>query len=272
MNDNRHGISVLMAVCAFDTKDLFEKALESIWDGQTRRPDQIVLVQDGVVSKDVSRVIENWKERSDLCLHHIVLEKNMGLAFALNSGLEHCKFNYIARMDSDDYSYPERFSMQFEFLEAAPDIAVVGAFVEEDNGEHESLVRRLPTKHVDLVKFSKKRNPLSHPSVMIRRSVLRKVGGYPNLRKCQDYALWCKLISAGHRLANIDHVLVKMRAGSDMMSRRGIGYWQSEIKLFFYLSDIGFLTKKRAILNIFQRGLLRLPPIIIRRIMYQRLR
>lgn len=272
MSDNKHGISVLMAVCASDEKDLFERALVSIWDSQTRRPDQIVLVQDGVISPDVYRVIEKWKGRCDVCLHHIVLEKNMGLAFALNSGIEHCNFNYIARMDSDDYSYPERFSMQFDFLEASPEIAVVGTFVEEDNGIDENLVRRLPTKHEDLVKFSQKRNPLSHPSVMMRRSSVSDAGGYPALRKCQDFALWGKMMSQGYRFANIDRVLVKMTAGNEMMARRGLKYWINEIKLFRYLYSIGFISRYRFWKNTLGRSTVRIPPIFVRKLMYKHFR
>lgn len=269
MSDIKHGISVLMAVCASDEKDLFERALVSIWDGQTRQPDQIVLVQDGSVSPGIFGVIEKWQKRSDVCLHHIVLEKNMGLAFALNTGLEHCKFNYIARMDSDDYSYPERFSTQLEFLEASPDITVVGTFVEEDNGENENLVRRLPTQHEDLVKFSQKRNPLSHPSVMMRRSSVLDTGGYPELRKCQDFALWGKMMSQGYRFANIDRILVKMTAGDEMMARRGMNYWINEIKLFQYLLSIGFISRYRFWKNTLSRSIVRMPPSFIRKLMYR---
>lgn len=272
MNDSERGVSVLMAVCASDAKDPFERALTSIWDGQTRRPDQIVLVQDGVVSPDVRRVIEKWLERDNVFLNHIVLEKNMGLAFALNSGLEHCKFNYIARMDSDDYSYPERFSTQFDFLEAWPDIAVVGTFIEEDNGVDKNLVRRLPTIHEDLVKFSQKRNPLSHPSVMMRRSSVADAGGYPALRECQDFALWGKMMSQGHRLANIDQVLVKMTAGNEMMARRGLNYWINEIRLFRYLYSIGFISRSRFWKNTLGRSIVRIPPMFVRKFMYKHFR
>lgn len=272
MSDSGRGISVLMAVCASDAKGLFERALASIWDSQTLRPGQIVLVQDGAVSPDVYGVIEKWRERDDVCLHHIVLEKNMGLAFALNFGLEHCKFDYVARMDSDDYSYPERFSIQFNFLEASPETAVVGTFVEEDNGVDENLVRHLPTQHEDLIKFSQKRNPLSHPSVMMRRSSVSDVGGYPALRKCQDFALWGKMITRGYRLANIDQVLVKMTAGNDMMARRGLHYWINEVRLFYYLYSIGFISRAHFWKNTLGRSIVRIPPLFVRKLMYKHFR
>ena len=272
MSDNKNGISVLMAVCSSDREDLFERALVSIWDGQIRRPDQITLVQDGDVSPGVFRVIEKWRGRCDVFLHHVVLEKNMGLAFALNLGLKYCEFNYIARMDSDDYSFPERFSMQFDFLEASPDIAVVGTFVEEDNGVDKNLIRRLPTKHQDLVKFSQKRNPLSHPSVMMRRSSVLDAGGYPAFHKCQDFALWGKMMSQGYRFANIDRVLVKMTAGNDMMARRGLNYWINEIKLFRYLYTIGFISRLRFWQNTIGRSIVRIPPMFIRKLMYRHFR
>lgn len=108
--------SVLISVYKSDNPEHLETALKSIWDNQILKPDQIVLVQDGPVGDEIVNIINNFKAILDDKLSFLELSVNLGLARALNEGLRLCKYDLIARMDSDDICFPNRFEKQIAFL------------------------------------------------------------------------------------------------------------------------------------------------------------
>ena len=270
----KDGISVLMAVYSGDDAFLFDRALRSIWHNQHLKPDEIILVQDGDVPKEISDVIQKFKKALKEQLQHLLLKQNRGLAIALNEGLKVCNFSYVARMDSDDVSLPDRFAMQKTFLDNNHSITIVGGNVEEvdEQDSEKNSFRLLPQRSDQTRRMAGFRSPLNHPTVMMRTSVIQKLGGYPKFRKCQDYALWGKVLSNGYEIANIDRVLVKMDAGRELFSRRGIAHWQHEKQVFKYFLSIGFMTRTQCYWNIMLRFVLRLPPLMIRRWIYKILR
>ena len=267
----KNGISVLISFCDQDDVSLFENALISIWDGQSLKPNEIILVVDGPVNSSATEVFDKWQLRLGLSLVLIKLKKNVGLAQALNEGLKTCNFAYTARMDSDDKSLYRRFELQKEFLDRNHDVAVVGGFVKEIDVHDESrnTIRTVPLTNEEIREFAAHRNPLSHPTVMMRTKVIQILGGYPELRKCQDYALWAKLMSDGYKIQNIDKVIVEMTAGLAMIERRGLKFWFHEIRVFWYLNSIGFISPMVFLINVFARFLVRVPPAPIRRALYR---
>ena len=106
--------SVLISVYNKERPDFLEKSLKSIWDEQTLKPNEIVLVKDGVLTKELDEIINKFSIDSPLKI--IPLSKNMGLGFALNEGLKYCSYEYVARMDSDDIAKPKRFEKQLMIL------------------------------------------------------------------------------------------------------------------------------------------------------------
>lgn len=116
--------TVLMSIYYKENFEWFERALVSIWDEQIVKPTQIVLVQDGSLTEELSAVLTNWKEKLGDVLTLVPLGKNVGLAAALNEGLKHCQYELIARMDTDDIAMPDRFEKQFTFMQNNPDVAV----------------------------------------------------------------------------------------------------------------------------------------------------
>lgn len=217
------GISVLISVYKKENSVFLDKALESIWDYQILKPNQIVLIKDGELTSELEMVINKWAVRLDTTLKIIELHQNIGLALALNEGLKSCDFEYIARMDSDDISTPNRFKEQQLFLDKNPLIDVVGTYISEIN-ENDDLVKdlvKLPLYHEDLLLFFKKRNPLIHPVTMFRKSFFDKAGIYSNeLLLAEDFHLWYKGFLAGCRFANIPIVGLKFRRTSDFYARR----------------------------------------------------
>lgn len=268
------GISVLMAVHLGDDVKLFSRALESVWCDQQLEPNEIVLVVDGEVSTDVEAVFSEWQKKLGAKLQVLKLRQNVGLARALNKGLSACRFCYIGRMDADDVSMPERFKLQKEYLDSHANIVTVGGHVEEVDrtNKRKNDFRRLPLDPYSLRRFASYRNPLSHPTVLMRTQIIQDLGGYPEFRKCQDYALWGKLLSKGYEIANLDRVLVKMDAGEGLIRRRNLKHWCYEANVFFYLANIGFISRFASFKNIILRLIARMMPLFLRRIIYKKVR
>jgi len=146
------------------------------------------------------------------------LSCNQGITKALNAGLEKivaAGFSYVARLDAGDLSLPGRFAAQLAFLEAHPEHAVVGTHVDMVDEEARLLyVFAPPTDHEDLVREFHYRNPMSHPSVMIRVNALRSCGVYrETYYGGEDYELWLRF-ARGWKLANLDQVFVHKEESS----------------------------------------------------------
>ena len=122
-------ISVLISVYSKDTPQYLEEALQSIWSQQTLRPTQIVLIQDGPLPAPLQDVIAHWKSQLGQVLTLVSNPVNMGLTHSLNKAIKAATGNYIARMDSDDRSTPQRFEQQAAYLDNHPDIDIVGGCI-----------------------------------------------------------------------------------------------------------------------------------------------
>lgn len=262
--------SVLLSVYKKESAKYLNLAFESIWDLQALKPDQIVLVQDGPLSAEIDETIGSWKKKLGEILTTVLLEKNKGLAAALNEGLGHCRYELIARMDTDDIAMPIRFSAQLKFMKENPEISVCSGQVEEYSEDLQTLmsVRKLPLQHEEIIDFAKKRNPISHPCVIYRKSAVLAVGGYPEIYP-EDYPLWILMLSRGYKFANLPQMLVKMRVGDALTSRRGMQFLKGEIEVFRLMRQIGFLTTREYYTNLVQRTLIRLGPTWFKKILYR---
>jgi len=262
--------SVLMSIYHKEYPDYFNHAMNSIWDDQILKPAQIVLVIDGPLTNALDVAIHSWMEKIPYILKIVRLFENRGLGAALNEGLKFCTNELVARMDTDDIASPDRFKNQIEFMTNNPDIAVSSAMIEEIDQENRVIsIRKLPLNHNDIVKFSKTRNPISHPVAIFRKNAVLSVGGYPEFRKSQDYALWSLMLKENFFFGNINEVLLKMRAGDDLLSRRGLSYLKHELKILNYQRNIGFINHFEYIKNLIIRSLIRLVPSFIKKILYR---
>lgn len=228
-------LSVLMSIYYKESPIYFNQAMESIWDQQTLKPDQIVLVEDGPLTPELYDVIGEWKNKLNGILDIVTLEKNVGLASALNEGLRYAKGNFIARMDTDDIAEPERFQKQVEFLQKYSDIDVVGCWISEIDENNQVINEKVeyPQVHEELYQFFEKRDPLAHPTVMFRRSFFEKAGIYStNVTLAEDTLLWYKGFLQGCRFANINYIGLKFRRSSDFYQRRA--NWNKSVGLLKY--------------------------------------
>jgi glycosyltransferase involved in cell wall biosynthesis len=245
--------SVLMSVYKNDDPDFLKIALESIYDKQTRKPDEIVVVFDGPLKDPLYQVLNEFKKGKEDVVKYYPQEENRGLGEALRIGSELCTGDYLLRMDSDDISAPDRFEKQMVYVEAHPEIDVVGTDIAEFDKDPYSETMRTrvcPAKHEDILKMCKKRNPMNHVTACIKKSSLMKAGGYQTLLLLEDYLLWINMICAGCKLANINESLVYVRVGNGFDNKRGskervIGWRVLQDKML----KGGLITKWEAFVN-----------------------
>jgi hypothetical protein len=142
-------------------------------------------------------------------------------------------------MDSDDVSLPERFEIQLKEVVNNPNLAIIGGQVEEFVNDPLNIVgrRKVPTSEQLLRQFIKWRSPFNHPSVMMNKEALQRVGGYMPYGNLEDYYLWARILAHNYNVENVQDVLVKMRVDTGMYQRRGK---LSNIKYFYKLRDFLF--------------------------------
>lgn len=215
-------ISVLLSLFKKEKPDYFARAIESVWDNQVRKPDEIVLVEDGPIGEDLNLVVKDVQARLGEVLKIVVLDKNQGLAAALNEGIKHCSGDYIARMDTDDISLPERFLLQEGFLFNHPNIILVGGgMIEFNDIEGDLNPRMMPATTKDVKESICKSAPFCHPAVMFRRTLFDDGMFYnAKCRRAQDWELWFRIIAAGYEVANIQKVIIKFRKDPFLYEKR----------------------------------------------------
>lgn len=213
--------SVLMSLYAKEKAEYLRLSIDSMI-GQTVPPDEIVIVEDGPLSDELYGVIDEYTSKYPDLFNIVVNEKNIGLGLALNKGLEACKNELVARMDTDDISMPERCEKQLRVFESNPELSIVGTFVAEFCSTPEEIVsvRAVPEKQEDIYQFAKKRSAFNHPTVMYRKSKVLENGGYANLRRNQDVDLFGRMLFAGCRAENIGESLLYFRSNDALAKRR----------------------------------------------------
>lgn len=243
--------SVLMSVYGKDDPTAFAAAVRSVSVEQTKQPTQIVVVEDGPVPEEIDAILRRAEEAApEIEFTVIRKEKNAGLAAALNSGLAACRHAWVARMDSDDLSVADRFEKQSAYVEAHPEIDVLGGAIAEFSsvvGDMQSE-RRVGLTEEEIRAMAKSRTPMNHVTVFFRTHAVREIGGYcENFGKLEDYKLWVDLLSAGKHFANLADVLVNVRVGNGFIERRSnrreIEDWDM---LQTYLVKNGFIRKGTA--------------------------
>lgn len=208
-------VTVLMPV--FNGGAYLGDAIESILN-QSFRDFEFIIINDG--STDHTSSILHRYERRDgrICIYH---QENRGLIASLNRGCSLARGKYVARMDADDISLPERLRKQVQQMEARPEIGVLGTWVEYiDNKSAPQESWRMPTSPGFIGWSLLFGNCLAHPSVMMRREVLERLGFYKaEALHAEDYDLWIRA-SVVTRIANIPEVLLQRRVWEESVCSR----------------------------------------------------
>ena len=269
-NVNNNHYSVLMSVYQRERADNLRAAMNSIW-AQTVKPNDFVLVCDGPLTTELDAVIEEMQQAHPE-LQVVRLEKNSGLGNALNAGIKHCKNELVARMDSDDISYPDRCERQLTIFRDNPELSICSGTVQEFTNSTEKIEaeRILPEDQEKILEFAKKRNPFNHPCVMYKKEAVEAAGGYQDFFLLEDYFLWIRMLQNGVIGYNIQEPLLWMRAGSDMYKRRGgWKYACSQVDLYMYMQRSRLISRKQCISSIFSRTCISLIPNWLRSSLYK---
>ena len=254
--------SVLISVYDKEKPEHLKAALESIWNNQTLRPSEIVLIKDGKLTPELDEVIEQFHSVTPLII--CALEQNVGLGHALAIGIDQCSNELIARMDSDDISCSERFEKQMALMNANPDIDIAGTNIAEFHNDSDKTCsyRRLPSKFLEINRFAKRRNPLNHMTVLFKKSAVVEAGNYQPFFGYEDYYLWIRMLRNGSKIVNIPEELVLARVGNNMFARRhGLRFFEQELKLQKELLQMGYLNHWEYFRNIILRAFPRIFPV-----------
>ncbi|WPU44143.1 glycosyltransferase [Limosilactobacillus reuteri] len=264
--------SVLISVYKKVNSKYLDEALDSI-ENQTVKPSEIVLVEDGPISNSLKEVILKHQEKFGKNFKDIVSPKNQGLGVALRLGTKYISTDWVARMDSDDISVPDRFEKQLNLIKHNPNLAVIGGQVTEFIGDKKNQIgyRRVPTSNELIKQFLKWRSPFNHPTVMINKKVLDEVGGYIPYGNLEDYYLWSRIIVDGYDVANIKNQIVFMRVDDGLYSRRGkCSNIKYVYKLRKFLFKKGIISFNEQIMGDLIMTINIIMPSGLRKIIYQR--
>ena len=212
----------MMSIYKKELPDRLELSIDSMIN-QTAKAKQIVLVKDGLLTEELETVISFYEKTYPEVVTVVGYEENRGLAYALNYGLKYCSSELVARMDSDDYSLPERCERQLAAFAADKDLVLVGTmtknFMSSISDVSETTKFR-PTTYESIKKYIRREDPFAHPSVMYKKTVVLSCGGYdPMLRRRQDYDLFSKMINRGYKAINLPDVLLLFRADKNYVDR-----------------------------------------------------
>jgi len=268
--------TILMSIYYKESSNVFNRAMQSIWDDQTIRPSEIVLVEDGPLTAELYQEIDYWQEKLKSVFKVVRLEKNVGTGRAKKAGLEACSYDLIAIMDTDDVSLPTRFERQLSIFSGDDDIDVCGAWVGEFEHNESEIVsyRRTPESHDEIVKFAKSRSPVNHPTAMYKRDLALSVNGYGKYRTSQDYHLFVKMLVAGGKFYNIQESLVSMRMGNGQLESRrgGLNNIIIEVTVQREFYRMGFLSFYELFRNISVGSIVRMLPQKILKVVFRIIR
>ena len=216
-------VTVLIPV--LNGEKFIENSLRSIV-GQ-KHVHEVIVVDNGSTDNTLM-LIQNFSSQFDGV--KIIVERRPGIVNALNAGLRECKSTYLARLDADDQMKPTRIEKQVDFMKFKLDAVVVGTQIDFVNEAGEFLsTSRYPISNSKIRFQLSYKNPIAHPSTMLRIDKLRLLGGYNKaFEGAEDLSLWCDLMSHGS-LYNLQESLTSYRIHKDQATKKS-GPYLAELK------------------------------------------
>ena len=264
--------SVLLSLYYKEKPEYLRESLDSVFN-QSFLSDDVVLVEDGKVGDALECVVREYEERYPQ-LHVVRFEQNRGLGFALNDGLQVCKHDIVARMDTDDIAKPQRMEKQVKYLVEHPEIGMVSSWIDEFvlDKEHVNSIRKLPETPQEVLTYAKKRCPVNHPAVVYHKKEVLEVGGYQTQYFPEDYFLWIKMLMNGCKVYNFQESLLWFRYDPNTFKRRGgWKYACDEVITQYNILKMGFISIPCFMMNVGIRFTTRIMPNWMRGLIYTKL-
>ena len=269
-NDGNY--SVLMSVYAKENPEWLRISIQSILD-QTIPSNNFVIVEDGPLNKRLEGIINDFVIKNPKIFTIVKLKSNHGLGLALAEGIKHCTNELIMRMDSDDYSVPSRAAEQLRLFHKNPKLGIIGSNVAEfiDNIENIVSYVKLPKKHSEITKFSKKRCPFRHSAILYKKSEVLSAGNYRDFPLYEDYDLYVRLIRNGCLCHNIQKDLTYVRVSQDFYKRRGgIKYLKYTLNFKNHQLRSGYFSLTEYLVTTIPHIVVCIAPNFIRKAFYQK--
>lgn len=222
-----------------------EEALQAAFIAQELPPEQLIVVFDGPVPIDVSDVIGCFEETHDV--KRVVFNQCRGHGVARAAAVNACEYDWLAIIDADDISMPNRFSNLYRVIEQHPEAAVIGGGLVEFHSEDGEMsfghTVRFPETPVAVRRYIAARSPIAQPTSILRVAAIKEVGNYQTWFNNEDYHLWIRLVAAGYGLWNVQEPILWFRTSPDLFVRRGgFKYWWNEVKLQLFSYNHGTTT------------------------------
>ena len=239
-------IAVIMSLYKNDVVDYVKLAVESILN-QTYKELDFFIQYDGPIRPEVDEYLTGLKDERVKIQRRA---ENKGLAQSLNDLLAivmPMRYEFIARMDADDISEVNRFEKQMAYLEEHKDVDCVGGAINEidEKGDNRGKVTSYPCEPEEARAFFCKRNPVAHPTVLMRRSMFDKAGCYypMDFMRNEDTMLWYKAYMGGAKIANLPDVVLSFRMTDAMFTQRRNGkeFAKSQLEMRKIINkDLGY--------------------------------
>lgn len=232
MNDNREQFSVLLSLYDGEVPKYLDLCLRSIFE-QTLTPEEVIVVIDGPVRVELKSVLSYWMDFIPII--QVSLDKNVGLARALNVGLRQCNFDIVIRMDTDDICKSTRFEKQVDFLINNSDVDICGSdcdVISHTGDIYDELI--VPKDHSSIKRLIWS-CPIVHPTVVFRKSSILRIGGYSeNIpRRQDDYELWIRAASRGLTFSNLPEKLIYYRLARNLKTKNTFSVAWNRAKIGF---------------------------------------
>lgn len=213
--------SVLMSLYIKENPEFLKASIESMVN-QELKPEQIIIVFDGPITEALEEVVNSFVVLEPTLYTIVKLDKNKGLGLALNEGIKVSRNELIARMDTDDISYLERCRIQVDIFDKYSKLDIVGTLTSEfyETPDNIVSVRTVPESQNEILKFSRRRSPFNHPTVMYKKSSVLNVGGYRDVLRNEDLDLFGRMLDSGSKAYNIQRELLYFRSNEDNYKRR----------------------------------------------------
>lgn len=262
--------SVLMSIYKKENPAFLTQSLDSILN-QTVFPSEIVMVKDGLLTRELEAVLEEYDSKFPGLFNFVSYDINHGLGYALHQGMLACSNEIVARMDTDDVARPDRMEKQLVAIESGLDM--VGSDVIEfvTSPDNPVAITDLP-KGIDAIRsYSRRRNPFRHPPMTFRKSKVIEAGNYsPQFLYFEDWDLFNRMLACGCQADNLSEPLVAMRVSDDFYSRRGGVQYLKYAKAFKRAQlERGYFTKRDYICSYLPHAIVCLMPNSIRALIYR---
>ena len=217
--------SVLMGVYHKNDPEFLKTAIDSLLN-QTIPPEEYFIAVDGPVGDELQKILDDYQSRYGEVFTIKYFPVNRGIGAVMKDTLPLCRNEFIARMDADDYSVPERIEKELAVFESDSECVWVGSNVDEfiDDMEHPVSHVIMPETNEEILKFGRRRCPFRQPTLLFKKSAVIAAGGYRDFHRHEDYDLIERMLHNerdGGNGYNIQEVLVYVRISRDFYRRRG---------------------------------------------------